>query len=56
MHGATRVGKKSWSWEAKLKFEERMKVYWITRRQKSFPDRRRASAKVQSGRERPWQT
>lgn len=46
-----RVGKRSRSWVAGLEFEERIKFYWMTRRQKSFPDGRRARAKVQSERE-----
>jgi hypothetical protein len=41
-----RDGKRSWLWMAKVKFEGRMPVYLVTRKQKSFPDR--TTAKVQS--------
>lgn len=49
-----RVDKRSWSWAPKLKFEGRVKVYWMTTRQKTSPDRRRVNAKVQRGREGAW--
>lgn len=39
---------------ARLEFEGRIKVYWMTRRQKSFPDGKRASSKVQREREVAW--